>query len=608
MNVYLIFHSLVELLSVIVAWGILTVAYNSRRFLKHSFFLFLGVGYAAVGSIDLVHMLGFEGMGVFPGYTTDLPTQLWIAARYVNATALLLAPLFLTRRVRLRWIILPFAAVTGLLLVAAFTDVFPDCYRQDPRGLTPFKVVSEYIICGIVGGGMIFLWRRREYLEKTVLRLLLISMALTIATELAFTLYVDVYGFFNILGHLLKAAAFVVLYQAVVVTGLRRPYDVLFRDLHHSRQRYRSLVSASPDAIIVESEGQLLYANTAALKLYGAADFKTLTSRNIMELVTASDRHVVSDHIRRAMEGEEMPAHEVKIVRLDQTSLPVEVRFSSIDYSGSSATQLILRDLSERIKAEKSLQQHNEEIRQSRAAILNLLQDTICAREQAEDARDKLHQEITERRETEEALRRSRADLAHAQAVGSIGSWRLDIAHNMLTWSDENYRIFGVAENTALTYEIFLSIIHPDDRDYVDSRWKAALAGEEYDIEHRIVVEDKVKWVREKASLELDEKGELVSAFGITQDITHRKLMQEKLRQAYEQLEQRVRQRTAELAATVDSLEEEVRQRMAVEEALKRSERQYRLLVEVSPEAVCVVVDEKIAFLNTAAINLLGET
>lgn len=131
--------------------------------------------------------------------------------------------------------------------------------------------------------------------------------------------------------------------------------------------------------------------------------------------------------------------------------------------------------------------------------------------------------DITERKQTELALEQSREDLARAQEVGNIGSWRLDVRKNELTWSDQNYLIFGIPKGTPLTYETFLSTVHPEDRGDVDKQWKAALEGESYDIEHRIVIGDQVKWVREKAYLEFDEKGDLLGGFGITQDITNRK-------------------------------------------------------------------------------------
>ena len=127
------------------------------------------------------------------------------------------------------------------------------------------------------------------------------------------------------------------------------------------------------------------------------------------------------------------------------------------------------------------------------------------------------------------ALWQSRQDLANAQTLGQIGSWRLNVARNELHWSDENHRIFGVAKNTPMTYEKFLSIVHPDDRDYVDRRWQAGLRGAPYDIEHRLIVSGKVKWVREKAVLEFDSGRNLLGGFGITQDITRRIELQDQL-------------------------------------------------------------------------------
>ncbi len=136
----------------------------------------------------------------------------------------------------------------------------------------------------------------------------------------------------------------------------------------------------------------------------------------------------------------------------------------------------------------------------------------------------------------EDQLRQSREDLDRAQAVGQVGSWRLDVRENVLAWSDENYRIFGLPIGTPLTYETFLSVVHQDDRAFVDAKWQAGLRGEPYDIEHRLLVDGRVKWVREKAFLEHDEAGELLGGFGITQDVTERRLAEQALREREERL------------------------------------------------------------------------
>ncbi|MDI6829032.1 MAG: DUF4118 domain-containing protein, partial [Armatimonadota bacterium] len=131
-------------------------------------------------------------------------------------------------------------------------------------------------------------------------------------------------------------------------------------------------------------------------------------------------------------------------------------------------------------------------------------------------------------------LREAQRDLNRAQAVAHTGSWRLDVQRDVLRWSNEVYRIFGIPLGTPMTYEKFLACVHPEDRDYVDQKWKAALQGEPYDIEHRIIVDNEVKWVRERAELEFDEQGRLLGGFGTVQDITDLKEAEEAIRESEE--------------------------------------------------------------------------
>jgi len=133
-------------------------------------------------------------------------------------------------------------------------------------------------------------------------------------------------------------------------------------------------------------------------------------------------------------------------------------------------------------------------------------------------------------KQAKQALLENEQDLNRAQAVAHTGSWRLDVRRNQLLWSDETHRIFGIPKGTPMTYETFLSSVHPEDREYVDHKWTAALRGEPYDIEHRIIVDDEVKWVRERAELEFNSKGELKGGFGTVQDITERKRIENELR------------------------------------------------------------------------------
>ena len=109
-------------------------------------------------------------------------------------------------------------------------------------------------------------------------------------------------------------------------------------------------------------------------------------------------------------------------------------------------------------------------------------------------------------------LVQSEANLKHAQSVAAVGSWHVDIASGQLRWSDETYRIFGVARGQAMTLEDFTASIYPQDRDAVLDAWARAVQGAQYDIEHRILVHGQARWVRERAEVQFDTTGQAVSA------------------------------------------------------------------------------------------------
>ncbi|MCM2358334.1 MAG: ATP-binding protein [Geobacteraceae bacterium] len=227
---YLLFHTLVEIFSVVVACGVFVIAWNARQFMANNYFLFVGIAFFFVGAVDFTHALAYKGMGVFPGYGANLPTQLWVVARYLQCSALLVAPLFLGRRLRPGLTVAAYLAATSLLLAAVFSGVFPDCFVEG-EGLTPFKKGSEYLVALMLVGALVFMRKRALAFDREVVRLLSAALGVLISSELAFTLYTDVYGISNMVGHFLKFAGFYLLYKAIIETGLARPYDLLFREL-----------------------------------------------------------------------------------------------------------------------------------------------------------------------------------------------------------------------------------------------------------------------------------------------------------------------------------------------------------------------------------------
>lgn len=139
------------------------------------------------------------------------------------------------------------------------------------------------------------------------------------------------------------------------------------------------------------------------------------------------------------------------------------------------------------------------------------------------------YQEAARSQEADDALRRSRDQLAAAQTVARLGSWEVDLATRAVQWSDQVYAIFGVEQGAfGHTVDDFLSFVHADDRESLsEAQAVARKRGEPLDIEHRIVRPDgEIRYVRERAEFRFDADGEPTRQIGTVQDVTDRKTVE----------------------------------------------------------------------------------
>ncbi|MDD3070991.1 MAG: MASE3 domain-containing protein [Methanoculleus horonobensis] len=274
---YLLFHTIAEFVAIAIATGVFIVAWNARTMRENGYLLVAGTGLLFVAGIELVHTLAYDGMGIFAGYDANLPTQLWIASRYLLAGTLLAAPLLLRRNPGPREVFAAFAGVTVLLFLSIFVvPVFPDCYIVG-SGLTPFKIWSEYIIAALLALGAVAVYRVRNAFSPRVVAHLLAAVLVLIASEFAFTLYISVYGLSNMIGHLLMVLSFGLIYVAFVETGIRQPYALVFTGLKSSEERLRReknrlaqyLDIAGALFVVIDRGGQVALINRRASEVLG---------------------------------------------------------------------------------------------------------------------------------------------------------------------------------------------------------------------------------------------------------------------------------------------------------------------------------------------------
>jgi PAS domain S-box-containing protein len=253
------------------------------------------------------------------------------------------------------------------------------------------------------------------------------------------------------------------------------------KDLWESEKSHRTLIEQAKDGIALLQDGNVKYVNSAMSNLTGFSEAELL-NKPINTFVTREEAVRISRLFNDGMDSETNSSiYESVFKNKDGETVEVEYNIGLTTYK--------------------------EEL-----AILGIFRD------------------ITERKKTERALQLSETNLVKAQEVGHIGSWYLDLLENNLIWSDENYRIFGIAKGTTMNYEKFIEAIHPQDRDFVNTSWTAGVEGKPYDIEHRLLINNEIKWVREKAEVFFDSNGKPINAVGVTQDITERILAEQALR------------------------------------------------------------------------------
>jgi two-component system cell cycle sensor histidine kinase/response regulator CckA len=137
--------------------------------------------------------------------------------------------------------------------------------------------------------------------------------------------------------------------------------------------------------------------------------------------------------------------------------------------------------------------------------------------------------DITEHKEAEAALRRSRASLAEAQSLAHLGNWEWLIQNNEVLWSDEVYRILGLTPGeVAPSFEAYLQAVHPDDQALAKEAVSNALYHDQpYHIMHRVIKPDGAeRFIYAQAEVFFDAAGQPVRMVGTVQDITERRLAQ----------------------------------------------------------------------------------
>jgi PAS domain S-box-containing protein len=324
--------------------------------------------------------------------------------------------------------------------------------------------------------------------------------------------------------------------------------------LRESERKYSTLVENSLTGIYIDQGGKIVFANNRFAEIYGYAR-EELIGSEARQLVHPEDRALTNGIREKRLKGEEAPAeYEARGLTRDGKTIWITRRNTLIDYRGKPAILGNIANITEYKRAEEALKESIHRVQ--------------VAHEQSIIYAKHLKEEITEREQTEQALRESQERYYTVLEACPDPVVVYDMAGEGIYINPAFTRVFGWTPGEVLGMKI--SYVPDENRPETQMMIDKVLMGESFSAieSRRRTKEGKIVDVSISAAIYLDADGVPVGSVHILRDVTDRKRVEEALRKAHDELELRVEQRTAELAAATEQLKMQLTQRKRAEEAL----------------------------------------
>jgi PAS domain S-box-containing protein len=377
---YLLFHSIVEIYAIVIAASVFVLAWNTYYDLKNGFFGIIGIGFLFVAIVDLFHTFTYKGVNILPIESANLATQLWITARYLEIIGLVAAIIFVKKVYNKYNVLICFTLLLLGIFVLFLYDLVPACYVEG-KGLTTFKITSEYLIVAVLLGVLIYLNKRKKIFYREAKVYFSYALIFTALSELSFTLYADVYGLFNMTGHLFKAFSFYMVYLTFIKEAYEHPFSVLKEEKKDIERRYKFLFDSGSDAVFVHRLDTEKYiplkfieVNEEGCKMLG------YTRDEILDLgpveIQNLGKPVKHDEITKTLVDEGNIIFQNEFVTKNGSVVPVEVNAKLFD---NDLVYSSVRDITRRLEKQKEIL-YNERLlaQQSKLSLLGEMIGTIA--------------------------------------------------------------------------------------------------------------------------------------------------------------------------------------------------------------------------------------
>ena len=364
---------------------------------------------------------------------------------------------------------------------------------------------------------------------------------------------------------------------------------------------YWDLFNRVSDLVMIHDlQGRLLSVNPAVSQLSGYT-FEELIDRSIEDFIVPKFRHLFRDEYLDDLVKQGCADGLVIFQAKDGSDHYVEYRnFLVKQDEGEPYACGIGRDITERMRAEEALQKAHDQMEQ------RVKERTADLAKVNED----LKSETAERQQAESRLSKGQERYELATRAANVGVWDVNLQTNEFYLDPNLKAILGYRDNEIPDdLEIWADFVHPDDKQPVMDAFQAHIEGKtpEYIFEHRMLHKDgSIRWILVRGTAIRDAQGNPIRVVGTDTDITQRKLAEEALRKARDELEERVEERTAELAHINEQLKLEIIERKRTEKELRDNEERYRALAKATFEAVFISENGICIDANQTAAEMFG--
>lgn len=249
-GVYLPFHTGMEVFSIIVAWLVFAISWNTNDEKRAGTTSLLGSAFLAVAIINFGHVLSYVGMPdlVTPA-SPEKAINFSLAARFLAALAMLGIAFLPWRPLALPLVKQMYLAVTLLIVAIVYwvglyhADWLPQTFRPG-LGLTTFKIAAEYVMVVLHIAGCVGFYRRFKRNHEIAWSYLFAASAIMVASQIFNTFYAHPYDVYNLLSHVYRGVAYILIYRGILLSAIREPYelaDCLRRELNESTVRLRDM-------------------------------------------------------------------------------------------------------------------------------------------------------------------------------------------------------------------------------------------------------------------------------------------------------------------------------------------------------------------------------